>query len=649
MGKYPVIVDIETMFQPMIRFKEENLHVKLVKKLELDSVSNSCLLPKKLGIGIEGHVEMSALNGKEVKVDSQFFAPTNINTDEFRYEKKEAYFKGGDNIPILNEHKEVDYQKYLLYIVEGFNDFIQLAVDYKEELISVISVFKNKIIRFLSKGTEQYASMIRYADHPNYNIEMKYRERLMMNIWAYPYADKRIVSSEVKDMVFNDIPIFFAKTNSTYIIDSSDNVYENYFERSGFDDAVDRINQLNKKEIRKQHMIMISSLGLSNSILNEGTHMIKIQDIKYNFDYVREAERIGEMLIREMIVEGDEASFIDINCDVDNHWKIIASNESFYGGLSGIATFFLLLYQKTKKEKYLSYYQKLMQTSIIQAESLSIQSAFTDKLSLIYPMLMEYKIMETVFSQDYVSEIVKTINNLSEEDVENIAGTDYISGLSGILRLMKKMNLLSHIAIISCDTFSLFSNVLKQRIENQEDKAFNRVGIAHGLSGIAFSLSSLKEQDELFIEQLLKKEMELQVEKENSYKWCWGLSGMIQARLAMMKENTGLNFQEQLTELIEKYEQLLTYIPKDDTLCHGNGSILTTLKSIFEYTEDEKWQEKINVLLSNMRQRSMIEGYSIPKLFDIEAKGLFDGLSGVGFSYLYAAKSIPNLLLLDVD
>ena len=647
MGEHPVIVDIETMFQPMINFKEENLHVKLVKELELNSVSNSCLLPKKLGIGIEGDVEMSALNGKEAKIDSSFFAPANVNTDEFRYEKKDAYFKGGDNIPMLDGHKEVDYQEYLLCIVKGFNDFMQLAMDNKEELIDVIAVFKDKVIRFLSKGTEQYASMIRYGDHPNYNIEMKYKERLMMNIWAYPYADKRIVSSEVNDMLFNDIPIFFAKVDSRHIIDSRGKVYENYFERSGFDDAVNRIRYLNEKEIKKQRLIMMTSLGLANPTLNEHTHMIKMRDIQYYFDYVGEAERIGEMLASEMIVEGDEASFVNIDCDTDNHWKIIACNEGFYSGLSGIATFFLLLYQKTKKEKYLSYYQKLMRTSIMQGESLLIKNAFSDKLSLMYPMLLEYKMMKTVFDQDYISETIGTINNLSEKDIENIVGIDYISGISGILRLMHKMSLFSHIATISNDTFCLFMNVLKKRIENPEEETLTRVGIAHGLSGLALSLSSWMEQDSLFIERLLEKEMKLQVDKENSYKWCWGLSGMIQVRITIIKDHPNSKIKRQLSELIQKYETLLEYIPKDDTLCHGNGSILTTLKYIFEYTGDEKWQKKIHVLLSNMIQRSMIEGYGIPTLFEIEAKGLFDGLSGVGFSYLYAIGDFPNVLLLD--
>ena len=49
--------------------------------------------------------------------------------------------------------------------------------------------------------------MLRYANHPNYNKEMKYRERLFMNMWAYPYNDKRPIISEVNDLLFNDIPI----------------------------------------------------------------------------------------------------------------------------------------------------------------------------------------------------------------------------------------------------------------------------------------------------------------------------------------------------------------------------------------------------------------------------------------------------------
>jgi lantibiotic modifying enzyme len=154
---------------------------------------------------------------------------------------------------------------------------------------------------------------------------------------------------------------------------------------------------LSKNEIEMQRIIMITSLGLANSTLNESPHMLKQQDITQHFDYIREAERIAEILISKMNIEDTEASFINVDCDKNKYWKAIPCDESLYRGGSGIATFFLLLHKKTKKENYLEYYLKLLRTSINQAESMPILGGFGGRLSPIYPMLLEYKEFGAVY------------------------------------------------------------------------------------------------------------------------------------------------------------------------------------------------------------------------------------------------------------
>ena len=51
--------------------------------------------------------------------------------------------------------------------------------------------------------------------------------------------------------------------------------------------------------------------------------------------------------------------------------------------------------------------------------------------------------------------------------------------------------------------------------------------------------------------------------------------------------------------------------------------------------------------ISNVNISSVYDGYKIPKVADISAKGIFDGYFGIGWMYLYASGSINNLLLLE--
>ena len=50
-----------------------------------------------------------------------------------------------------------------------------------------------------------------------------------------------------------------------------------------------------------------------------------------------------------------------------------------------------------------------------------------------------------------------------------------------------------------------------------------------------------------------------------------------------------------------------------------------------------------------MYMHSLYEGYKVSSVGDIESKGIFDGISGVSWMYLYAKRDINNILLLETD
>lgn len=124
--------------------EKQTIYVDLLRSLEVDSVSNSFLLPKLVSVGINDQVDLSALNGKEVKVSQTFLSPTELNTDQFHYEKVHGYFPGGNNIPRLGESKDVDVKKYSLKILEGFDDFIHFVISHKSDCLEALNVFKGK-------------------------------------------------------------------------------------------------------------------------------------------------------------------------------------------------------------------------------------------------------------------------------------------------------------------------------------------------------------------------------------------------------------------------------------------------------------------------------------------------------------------------
>lgn len=646
-GEYPVIIDMETLFQRPADIKDDTLYFDLIRYLEIDSVSNSFLLPKQVNVGLDSNVDLSALNGREVKLNQKILLPKMVNTDEFHYENAQGKFAGGNNIPKYNKSEEVDVSKYNLMILEGFNDFIYFIKENKEECMKVLESFKGKKIRSITKSTERYASMIRFADHPNYNIEMKYRERLMMNIWAYPYRDKRIICSEVRDLVFNDIPIFYTYTDSTDLIDSHGKVYADFHSVSGLDSSISKIKKITEKEIKRQQCILLASLGIMDTYLNQ---KVTRRDIEYNvrkINCLKQARKIGYELMKEAYTREDKCSFISIDCDNKKHWRLIPSDISLYSGLSGIAIFFLEMYVRTKEESYFKNYQAIIKTAIEQTKNMIFDSAFTGWLSPVYPLILEYKYLNRVVDSEYLKFTAKKLEKLKEEEIRKLKNSDYISGIAGIVRLLTLVKDTFEENYVTDDIIEKFAKILMERLASEDEQTVKRIGIAHGISGVMFGLISAGKIESSDAKKMLQKEFQLEMLQEDAYKWCWGLSGMIQARIAIMGINSECIDKEELDELIRKFEASLTTIINNDTLCHGNGSIITTLKMIYEYTHEDKWLQILQLWISNINMVSLFGGYKIPKVADITAKGMFDGYFGIAWLHLYVSGTVNNILLLE--
>ncbi|UVJ30095.1 type 2 lanthipeptide synthetase LanM [Staphylococcus aureus] len=646
-GEHPVIIDIETIFQVPINMEGENLHIKLTRELELESVSSSFLLPTKLNIGIDDdQVDLSALSGKRVELNQKILSPVDINSNNFHYRKMNSYFPGGDNIPKVQSNKEVDYNNYILNIVNGYDAFINFVKKNKNECIKYLDKFSDKKIRVLVKGTEKYASMIRYSSHPNYNKEMKYRERLMMNLWAFPYKNKQIVNSEVRDLIFNDIPIFYSFPGSRDLEDSQGIVYKNYLPECGLKKSIDRIKNIENESVEIQRTLLISSLGLGDAILNQPKTKKPLVFNNQLYDYTKEASNIADYLIEKLIKSNEEYSIMNIDCLENNKWKIIYSDESLYGGLSGISLFFLNMYITTKEEKYLTIYKNLIASAIKQCQTNIFLGAFTGYLSVIYPLIIEKKYLGTMEDEMFFIKTMEKLSNMTQNQINAMDNIDYINGKSGIINLLFSAKEVHNSPYIS-KALDIFIKDFIIKINNFDENTMKKVGIAHGISGLMLTASKIKDIPSTFIKEQLSKEYKMLEFDKKSYKWCWGISGMLQARLKIAKISPDCIDSMELKELITKFELLTNELIDEDSLCHGNGSLLTTMQMLFEFTEDSKWKYLIDTYLSNILMYSLVEGYSIPRLKDIDTKGLFDGLSGIGWLYLYISKPLDNILLLE--
>lgn len=335
-GEYPVIIDIETLFQHQADIVDYPLCASSIAYKEcIMSIGGTALIPI-LAFSKDGKskgVDISALNGKEQTLPYKMLTLINANRDNMHFDYDTVVLHAANNIPVFQGEK-VPFENYVTEICMGFEKCMNIISDKKVEILNkFLPIFKGTEIRHLMKATQNYAKMMSFSSHPNYSVEMPKLERMFYNVGAYAYKNKSIVPYEIYDMVSGDIPLFYGMTDSCDIYSSGGRMIEHYFETSSYEKVYSLIQELDSKNIDKQLAQIKVCLGLFQNtcmeLPDDEDPLVKSGNIAYN-------------MIDNSIVE-DQTSTITWNNvlydDINMCWKIRPVDESFAYGLSGIGIF----------------------------------------------------------------------------------------------------------------------------------------------------------------------------------------------------------------------------------------------------------------------------------------------------------------------
>ena len=294
-SQYPTIIDLETIIQADSQLyisKKERAGAVIKHDMFVNSICFTSLLPQLSFNNKNGKViGISALNGKSDKLPFKVLSPININTDEYKLDYQNHIIQASNNIPMLNG-KLVYFNNYKKEIYSGFEEMMNFFMDSKSKLIGKngkINVFKGCIVRNVLKSTQLYMNLLNYSNHPNYAQDMLSREKLIENLWSYPYKNKEVIKYEYNDMMYDDIPVFFSYTDSKNIISSTKEIIKDYFPQSGLSKVLQRIKNLDVEEIEKQKSILKVRLGQYNEVVdNLKGNMECLYKIDFNINILGE-------------------------------------------------------------------------------------------------------------------------------------------------------------------------------------------------------------------------------------------------------------------------------------------------------------------------------------------------------------------------
>lgn len=633
-GEYPMLIDLETIFQSYVETNfGDSAALNVRKKYVMDSLASTALLPLVAFSDTDNSgFDISALGGGLEDSEYKKMTAININTIDMRYEKINFQIvHDALNLPKM-EDKKIDFKSFKHFIIDGFENLMTFFLAKKEYLLSndsVIDKFSDKINRTVIKNTERYQDLLSYSNHPNYCEKMKNKEKLLENLWSYPYKNKMVVLEEYEDMLINDIPIFFGKPNSTSLYSSRGREVKNFFSETGLNLVKQRILNLTNDEVELQLDVIKVNFGFYDNIVSSSKQQKKyLSTPNLNIDYEYEAKQIADKLLSNAILnkKGDEICYPSVNFE-NSSWQIDAMNESLYEGTSGMGLFFLECYKRFGEEEYYKAYKKLIQSSITMSKYTIHDTAFAGMLSIVFPVLCEISMFGTSIFEGNIREAFKHMRI----SLYNIDSIDWITGLSGILGL----SIEAYYCLADPFYLEIAEQLANEILLRQNQNNFSKTGFGHGNTGVAYALVKAYElfSSEIYLDcakKLIVDEdimFELSTQKTS---WCWGAVGTGLGRLAIKDSlPTGIG---KLSEFVYSLSKDFKF---DDCICHGNmGDIELLRRYMLEFSDEEVVNIFDKKIKSIFAYKISSGNFSLTELKQVKSLGLFTGISGIGYELL---------------
>ncbi|MBP2100575.1 type 2 lanthipeptide synthetase LanM [Enterococcus rivorum] len=664
-GKYPVLIDLETIIQN--HFPLPNVESALVKVMQNngESVVMSGLVPiylfeEKAEEDVEGAskgIQLSALSGGEQKLPYKVLKLINFDSDNMQFVYQEHITDAAENIPLFKGEK-VDFVPYIDEIIAGFKEFSTFARHHNNELADLAKeIFSNVLVRNVIKTTQSYGDLLDYSTHPSCMVDYIEREKLFENLWMHGYSSAKPVPYEVRDMLQHDVPIFFNPTNTCDLVASQGEILTNVYQDKAIDLERERLVNFSIEEEKEQLDYLKTSFGLYHSMdLQE--QKIEVINPSEEELFLEGAIAVGEAILSKAFIGEESIAWKDVEETTADNYIVNVMNENFYDGITGMYLFFSELYFATKDARFKEPYE-LAQAHVLKLETEYVDSisAFYGSFAAVYPLLITFGYSGDSRLLTAAENIAKTY--MERYDANTVESYDWNGGTASIVK--------GFIHLYQVTKNEQYLSFAKQLLMDIKVHEIHQGGFAHGYAGVIHAANSVLKQEAdkkeaaVIIQQCLTKERATFDSQQQGWLdtrmnppmindlWCYGATGIGMAYLDLVL--SGFKDEQLINEIQVAAKRLLGQEKINDCLCHGSFSDLEFLTAFgqTDYATPQQ-KEQIQGRIDKVKEKVNAGTYTFEGLPTIPKQGLFTGLAGIGHQLLrlYDPEKAANLLLMEL-
>ncbi len=694
-GEHPMLVDLESLFQPRVS-------VSVKDKLEFSSFETTGrsvlrvnLLPQRFwSEGDNEGVDMSGLGGQAGQLNPIPIPYwTEMGTDQMRLTRKRVELTMSHNRPTLNG-KDINALEYCNNIVAGFDKTYRLLIQCRQELLTqFLPRFTHDTTRCLLRPTGTYSILSINSFHPNVLRDALDRDRLFDRLWMdielKPYLS-RVIAAEQADLRNGDIPMFTCRLDERDLFTSDGKRITEFFEESGIERVTKHIQQLDEEDLERQTWVIRASFACATPITDKMTRKtLQLRPSKTTPTRERllaAAQTVGNRLSKLAFANKETVGWLGIDTAKEREWNLLAAGEDLYNGTAGIVLFLAYLGMLTGEERYTALARSALPAlrhRITQKKRDPLSGAigtFMGLGSFIYLLSHLGAIWNEAALHDEAEEIVKLLPGaiVREKNFDVIGGSaGCIASLLSLYQVAPSETTLTTAGLCG-DHLLACAEAMEHGIGwKSKSGAPPLIGFAHGNAGIALNLLRLFEISEeerfrrgalaaieherslfspqqqnwpdLRIDSSVDKENNTQFPAEQAQKymtaWCHGAPGIGLARLGSLKVLDDPAIREEIDAAIQT--TLKSGFGMNHSLCHGDMGNLDLLLLATQLLDKPEYQKQVDnisaMLLDSIDRQGWVTGVPL----SVETPGLMVGLAGIGYELLRLAASgkVPSVLL----
>ncbi len=253
-GSDPVIIDLETMFQPLIlpTNKKTNLSTPL-------NVLSQYFLPNRIcNIDLEKSFDLSSVRniaGQRGIVNTLKIKP--VGTDG----QIKLTFESQELSQLNNTPADIDPLDYQLDLVNGFEAIYRCFLGNAEKIKSCLSDLDSIKVRLLVRPTYSYTILLGMLRHPDNLLSLQAKQSFITEKLRDPSLSfqNAIIPSEKRALNDGHVPSFWFDNKNLQVADGFDSPLDLFVYRTSYQQVEYMLSQISERDLFLQKFMIHSS------------------------------------------------------------------------------------------------------------------------------------------------------------------------------------------------------------------------------------------------------------------------------------------------------------------------------------------------------------------------------------------------------